>query len=206
MKNVARLFTQPTTDEMEPFRLGMLFLSSGNVVACDPLTSPEMKPFAKTVQPGKYAVNLYSDPGEGGIAYAELKISDEHVVKWEMAVKEGQDITTLKEGEIFGYPVDTGLGSFMGADTAKLIDKHDRELQQKLGDKYVSYYDDYFEDLMDSEETGDNFIAQPYPELENNFAVFTSGYGDGFYATYVGLDKNDLPVKFITEFVSIEEG
>lgn len=202
MKNVARLFTQPTTGEMEPFLLGMLFLSSGNVVACDPLTSTDIaKPFTKTVQPGKYAVNLYADASEGGTAYAELKISDEPVVKWEMAVREGQDITTLKEGEIFGYPVDTGLGSFMDADTAKLIEKHDKELQQKLGDKYVSYYDDYFEDLMDSEETGDCFIAQPYPELGNNFAVFTSGYGDGWYATYVGLDKNDSPVKFITKFI-----
>ena len=32
---------------------------------------------------------------------------------WELAVLPGQDTATLKDGEIFGYPVDAGLGCYM---------------------------------------------------------------------------------------------
>jgi hypothetical protein len=82
---------------------------------------------------------------------------------------------------------------------------HDADLQAELGDSYISYYDNYVDDLLYRAEANYLYCTlQPYANQENNVAVFHSGYGDGVYATYVGLAEHNQPVKFITEF--IDEG
>lgn len=186
---------------------GGLWLPTGHVVACDPLAYFNPQPFTRTCPPGCYSVFLHLLPGEDRIAYAELQLGPAAVVRWEMAVMAGQDPATLAANEIFGYPVSAGLGCFMDATTVALLDQHDADLQAQFGDDYVSYYDDYMaEQLEDGDFAGhEHCLLQPYPDQDNNVAVFQSGYGDGFYATYVGLDAAGQPVKFVTEFIEARD-
>ena len=184
-----------------------LWLPTGHIVVCDPLAYSNPQPFTRACPSGRYSVFLHLLPTESLIAYAELRLSTAAVARWEMAVTADQDPGTLATGEIFGYPVSAGLGCFMDATTVPLLDQHDADLQAQLGDEYSSYFDDYVDDeLYNPEQSGhEHCLLQPYADQENNVAVFRSGYGDGFYATYVGLDAAGQPVKFVTEFIDAED-
>lgn len=170
---------------------------------CDPLVYFDPQSFTRTCPPGRYSVYLHLLPTEGRIAYAELRLSTVAVARWEMAVTAEQDLATLAADEIFGYPVSAGVGCFMDVATVALLDRHDADLQARLGDDYISYYDDYVADHLENDAMAghEHCLLQPYPDQENNAAVFQSCYGDGFYATYVGLDAAGQPVKFVTEFI-----
>ena len=205
MTALARLFSSAASPlgGLRTLALPGLWLPTGRLVACDPLAYFNPQPFTRACLPGRYAVFLHLLPAEGRVAYAELRLGTAEVARWEMAVTPGQDPATLAAGEIFGYPVSAGLGCFMDATTVALLDQHDADLQARLGDDYISYYDDYLAEHLDNAALAghEHCLLQPYADQKNNVAVFQSGYGDGFYATYVGLDAADQPVKFVTEFI-----
>jgi hypothetical protein len=104
-----------------------------------------------------------------------------------MATRAGQDASTLKEGYIFGYPVDTGIGCFMDVDAAAA-------LQRKYDED-----PDYFEYLLDDFHADDLNIPLN-PATGANVIFFSSGWGDGFYASYWGYDAEDTIVCLITDF------
>ena len=209
MNTLARFFASAAgpADGLRTVELPGLWLPTGRVVACDPLAYFNPQPFTRPCPPGRYAVLLHLLPAEGRIAYAELQLRSEAVVRWEMAVTAGQDLATLATGEIFGYPVSAGLGCFMDATTVALLDRHDADLQAQLGDDYISYYDDFVADELENKAFAghEHCLLQPYADHDNNVAVFQSGYGDGFYPTYVGLNAAGQPVKFVTEFIDVAD-
>ncbi|MBN9080499.1 MAG: hypothetical protein BGP04_19715 [Rhizobiales bacterium 62-17] len=182
--------------KIEPIALGDVELPSGQVVAADPLVQPERPAFARKVPPGRYPVTLYK--AQYRIALAGLRFAPGKVVRWEMATIPGQDLATLKADEIYGYGVDAGLGCFMDAGANLAIEK--REAQQKAQARnYSNYYDDVLaEDLA---ANGDTYVMhRPLPDSPLNIAVFQSGWGDGFYASYWGLDAENKPLVLVTDF------
>lgn len=208
MTTLSRLFSSAAeagpVSGLRTLELPGLWLPTGQLVACDPLAYSDPQPFTHVCPPGCYSVYLHLLPTESRIAYAELRLSVANVARWEMAVTAGQDPATLAADEIFGYPVSAGTGCFMDYSTVALLDQHDADLQAQLGDDYISYFDNYVDDELytSADCSGDEHcLLQPYPDQPNNVAVFLSGYGDGFYATYVGLDAAGQPVKFVTEFI-----
>jgi hypothetical protein len=207
MTTLERLFSAEAgpISGLRTLELPGLWLPTGRVVACDPLAYFNPQPFTRACPPGRYSVFLHLLPEEGRIAYAELRLSPAAVARWEMAVVAGQDPATLVADEIFGYPVSAGLGCFMDATTVALLDQHDADLQTQLGDDYISYYDDYMAEQLENDAFAghEHCLLQPYADQPNNVAVCQSGYGDGFYATYLGLDAAGQPVKFVTEFIAV---
>lgn len=183
---------------------GTLHLSSGKIVACDPLADPNENAFTQTVPPGDYPCELhYNDDGRPMLAC--LRFSDAPVAEWRIAAWEGQDPSTLKENEIFGYPVDAGMGCFMDADTAKLYFQLEAELNEKIRkekgpDAYANLYDDLVDPAMAESGDYDFLDLHPYADKPGNILMFTSGWGDGFYASYWGYDANGKPVALVTDF------
>lgn len=173
----------------QPF--GDLILTSGQVVACDPLVFPETSQFVKKLSPGRYPVVAsiaeLTKPDDRRVAYVLLRLDEQEPIRWEMATRPGQDSSTLKEGTIFGYPVDAGLGCFMDADAAPaLIKRLDEET--------------YPEDLF-NEVTGDSMVNLLLDAATGaNCIAFTSGWGDGFYASYWGYDAEDNITCLVTDF------
>jgi len=189
-----------------PCKVGELVLSSGELVACDPLVEPEMPPFKIKLNPGIYPVILsisYNEnlANEPVIAFATLYISGKTPNRWKMGTRLDEDLSTLPPDKIFGYDVDAGLGCFMDAEVAQIIDT---ELTEK------EFMDSLGQDLLDAIEQNEkqhrhswiNFIINRYTGA--NVIAFRSGFGDGSYATYFGYDEENNIVNVTTDFNCFE--
>lgn len=179
--------------------LGELVVISGYVVVCDPLALPDIAPLANPVPPGHYPVILSVAElpnGDQRVAYALLRLSEHPAMRWELAVPQGQTLSALKAGEIFGYPVDAGTGCFMDADALRALLA--RPIQMGTGyvesDELLDTLDKTavptwsWANLVLDDATGANIIA------------FSSGWGDGFYPSYWGYDATDQRVALVTDF------
>lgn len=178
--------------------MGLLELPTGEIVASDPLADPDRPAFARKVAPGRYPVALYMFMDRPALAM--LRLAPGNPVKWEIATTPGQDAATLKDDEIFGYPVDAGTGSFRDTSALALMDERQKR-EEAAGAKDFNYYDDVL-----ASEYDEYVMHRPIPENPVNVAVFHSGWGDGFYASYWGLDASDKPLVLMTDFQTLENG
>lgn len=186
---------------------GDLLLPSGQVAACDPFFSPELEhavPFTITVTPGRYPVELCmagwtKDSDLGGpavpnrIAAAKLVISRVPPARWEMALVGSQRAEDLADDRFYGYGVDTATGCFMDFGSVPVL----RELVEE------AVADDFGDNPLYNalEETA---WAEPVNLTTSdgtaNIVAFMSGPGDGRYPTWIGYDKKERPVCFVTDF------
>ena len=172
--------------------IGKLKVASGRIIACDPMHIDEYgKPFTQIFPLGEYPVQLsiakFDD--KETIAFARINFSDEAVVKWEFALLQGQDQIPLAREKMHGYSVDAGVGVFI-----------DEESKQALDFKTTVYDTDglvYQE--MDKHYRKDWRYAM-YSFGNHNLAAFSSGEGDGYYATYIGFDASGTPCRLLTDF------
>ncbi|MCY1096812.1 DUF4241 domain-containing protein [Bacillus safensis] len=96
-------------------------MTSGHIVACDPFVSEGDQLFTRKVAQGKYPILLVVkrlESGDDCVVYALIKFTNEQAIEWEIATRAGQELNQLKEDEIFGYGVNTGMGCFMEAEAA----------------------------------------------------------------------------------------
>ncbi|MBB6488309.1 DUF4241 domain-containing protein [Rhizobium lusitanum] len=178
-------------------RIGKVELTSGRIVASDPLVGPDRAPLARTVSPGDYPVTLYQ--AFGRIAAASLRFAEGKPTRWELAVIPGQDINSLKGDEFFGYPVDAGLGCYMDADTYAMIREREKQVQTEKSSSDINYYDDVLASELEP-NNNDYALHRPISGKRGNVAVFSSGWGDGFYPVFWGLDASGRPLVLFTDF------
>jgi len=194
-----------TVNEYEPdLFIANLHISTGKIIACDPLVDSAAQPFSQIVPVGDFPVSVYYDDYDAH-ALAVLRFSDNDIVRWQMATTAQQDLATLKEGHIFGYPVDAGMGCFTDEAGFNLIQRHESELSAQLGDKFISYYDDVIDEQMMKNDNFETLNLRPYTDNPHNCVIFTSGCGDGFYASYWGYDEAGKVVCLVTDFCLLEE-
>jgi hypothetical protein len=173
-------------------------VTSGRIVA-DPFAQPDRPALARTVAPGRYAVTLYQ--AFGRIAAASMRFAEGKPDRWELAVL--ADPATLKDGEIFGYPVDTGFGCYMDADTLDLIGEREGQAQAQKPDSDVNYYDDVLASDLEVNK-GIYALHRPVAGKKGNVVVFWSGWGDGSYPVFWGLDKDGHALVLLTDFSVVE--
>lgn len=176
--------------QLERRTLGMLRVPSGTLVAADPFM--DKKPFTRTVSPGAYPVDVliawvpsHYIPGKRAetCAFARVVFGPGRVQRWELAVTPGEDPTTLAHGRTFGYVVDSGTGCFAdGALFTRMVD--DRAVAADFDHQLRRSYPSF---IHHAAEDGDLF-------------GFTSGCGDGTYASWFGLDAQGAPVCLVTDF------
>jgi hypothetical protein len=176
------------------YTLGQLSLPSGKIVAADGFILFDAVPFTRSVKPGSYpltvAVALLGN--DQRIAFAQLRFSDHRIAKWEMAVTPGQDLSKLNADETYGYPVDSGTGSFA-----------DPGAQEVLGGPDASKLtDEAMEEMKKVYEPTRDWVVIDTPK--GSAALFSSGWGDGGYASYFGLDDQGEPVALVTDFQVID--
>jgi Protein of unknown function (DUF4241) len=183
--------------------LGTLKLPTGKIVTADVLVNPDRPPLLQSVAPGEYPVTLYRlTGGDPRIAMAELRIAEGNPVSWELAVLPGQDVSTLKGKEFFGFPVDAGVGAFYDHSALQAMD-----LRESLEKGKNARYSNYYDDVLSLEMTGDRESAElhiPLADGKVNVAVFSSGWGDGYYPSFWGLDKSGKPVMLVIDFYVAE--
>jgi hypothetical protein len=173
---------------------GEVVLPTGRLVASDAFIVDSL-PFTTTVPPGRHPVSVLRVDFAGGdrrVAAAMVRVASEEPVRWELALVEGQDPSVLGPGEFFGYSVDAGTGSFTSPEaTARLKDP--------------ATYETYSQALLAGMNPGGGVFPGSFTvEVDlgsgANVVAFSSGFGDGAYASYVGLDRQGRPAVVVTDF------
>ena len=183
--------------------LGDLDIETGCIVATDPLVDPERRAFSRVVDPGTYPVTLYR--ARDRVALAELRFAEGRAQSWVLALLPGQDPRALKPDEVFGYPVDAGLGSFMDVAGQAAFLTRERRARRRLGLSYSDAYTDMLKEPLDR-AGGVALLYEPIEDDTGAVAIFQSGWGDGVYPSYWGLDALGRPILLVTDFGVLERG
>ncbi len=160
---------------------GKLNLPSGRLVAADPSSLDYgEEPFLVTVEPGTYPVTISlatftDDPGHTRVAAARLDITDRRPVRWELALRDDQDLLDLGYGEFFGFGVDAGLACFVDEDNREPLSAEWESLELR---------DPRFANVA----AGD-------------MVAWSSGWGDGAYPTWVGRAPSGQITTFIADML-----
>lgn len=207
LKNIAQLFTKNFIENplIESFDAGKIHLPTGRIVACDPLITNDMKDFKIHFPQGEFPVLIHKERDSNCIAYAEIIFSNDEIIDWKIATTEDQNVEELKDEEIFGYPVESGMGCFMDFETQDDLNHLENTLFQRKGDDFRGIYEEFFhQHFFDKNGAIDQFaFMKPIAEKDGTIFAFETGYGEGFYASYIGFGNENQPVKLITEFIEI---
>ncbi|MET0623467.1 MAG: DUF4241 domain-containing protein [Pyrinomonadaceae bacterium] len=206
LPDFSKLFAEGTEVSTEIGRVllhvkpaGDLTVTSGRVVACDPLVSPDVEPFDRRVPAGKFPVLLsvaHFEDNDRRVAAAMLRFAERAPASWELALRPGEELSALSEGEVYGYPVDSDTGCFMDAETARLV--LSGVVEGEFADAIIVEMDKTYEDTWSwaNVELG--------AEAGRSVVAFSTGVGDGLYASYFGLDEDGEVVCLVTDFSLFE--
>ncbi|WP_417430654.1 DUF4241 domain-containing protein [Halpernia sp.] len=207
LENLTKLFSKNLADNIliDTYEAGELHISSGEIIACDPLITNDKAPFLIKFPNGNFPVLIHKEKESNCIAYVEITFSKNKIEKWELALCENQNLKDLKEGEIFGYPVKSGMGCFMDAKTQECLNHLETRLYHRKGADFMGIYEEFFHpSFYDSSGIFNQFAILKPDEVEpENMIAFETGYGEGFYGTYIAFDENNKPVKIISEFIEM---
>jgi hypothetical protein len=103
--------------------------------------------------------------------------------------RRGRRSRTSSQARSSGYGVDAGTGWFADVATLRAFD----ECGEDASDELMAAMDRTYENTwswadVNCGDSGENIIA------------FSSGYGDGLYASFWGLDEEGAPVCLVTDF------
>jgi hypothetical protein len=220
-----RLETRYGDVTVEVKTVGELCISTGRVVACDPgCLWDKPIPFKRSIPIGRYPVRVslvYSSNGVPEIALASLWVGSTTPIRFEIAMRDRDDVRTLKQGHIFGHGVDSGTSSFMDLATAKALyrrrDRSDYDLfMDYLGGKLkrdsgslrgwalIDVKAKLFERAPSGSGLGRRL--RKWTDIDCDLKsdlhliAFSSGAGDGFYASYWGYGDNGEVACLVTDF------
>ena len=205
--NLAKLFSENLADNIliDTYEAQDLHISSGQLIACDPVITNDKKPFLTKFPTGDFPVLIHKEKESNCIAYVEVTFSKHKIENWELALCQDQNVKDLVEGEIFGYPGKSGMGSLMDIETQVALNNLETTLYRRKGDDYMGIYEEFFHpNFFDTDGIINQFATlKPNEEELENLIAFETGYGEGFYASYIGLDNQKKPVKIISEFIEM---
>jgi hypothetical protein len=172
--------------------VGDLALPSGQLVACDPFVQPEKLPFNLSLPAGTVPVvlSIAHLKTDQRVAFAVVYFSKTLPEEWEMMIVGDQDPSTLKEDEFFGYGVDAGTGCFM--------DKSARQSLTQRMNEQQTFYEVLMAEMDKTQINTWSWLDMKFGD--GNLIAFSSGYGDGLYATYAGRDSNGHVSVVVTDF------
>ena len=206
---------------------GELLITSGSVVACDPywLNTAPLE-YATKVPLGRFPVFVsiaeFASPREERVACAKLRFNTLDVVRWEMAMLRGQDVSALEPEEEYCYGVDAGTGCFVDMAVVEWLFEQTgvsdlelwRGLPASMADRpgeratLIKAVSTYFETEVDARlyATWPSSYPPLYAEVilndetGGNLVLFTSGWGDGCYVSYFGYAADGSLACLVTDF------
>lgn len=200
--------------------IGVCDLPSGKVLVCDPfvyLADRNEKPYFQTVPKGIYQTEICvikpDEEGDGArYAAVRLRFSNKKPIQFYEALIGNENLKELEEEEglYFGFGVDGGLGCIC-----------DEVVHQAFCDWTENWYkehpegnqyNDYFATLFAESyklhpefqcEYGD-WINWQIPDTQYHIPIFQSGFGDGIYPVYWGIDDAGEICQLVIHFIDIE--
>ncbi|GAA1686163.1 DUF4241 domain-containing protein [Glycomyces endophyticus] len=184
---------------VEVHELAPARLPSGRLLASDGYPTQDDEPFDLTVPPGEYPMYAWvAVQHKRGKEYErrnvalELRIGANPTVSWEMATAAGERVEDLEDEDgYFGFPVDSGRATITDLQTCEALWQWEFSRVEEV------------------------FIPKPLPERPvpglvsavvdpatgGNLTVVGSGWGDGFYPTFVGRDADGAVTRFVVDFM-----
>lgn len=172
----------------QTINIGKIKIESGNIIACDPSFMYDGSVFTDKFPIGDFKVQLAVakiPENNNRVAFSRILFSNNPVCKWVYATRKGEKKVPINDTTLYCFSVDGGMGLY--------IDKIAR-------DKFITY---------DQSEFKKVFIDEMYKEgnsygfIHNfetyNLATFSTGYGDGCYGSFIGLDKNNKICKLVSD-------
>ena len=176
--------------------MGLLPVAVDRIIACDPLFyTGQEQTFASTFPTGEFPVELSIAriADDERIGFARILFSTAAPGRWEMAGIEGDDVAALEPDRIVGYSADAGTGCFMDAKSAEAF------LAFGGG---INEIEENMTQITDGmEKTYQNTRSWLMWEKDGcGSAMFSAGWGDGYYASYIGYDGDDKICRLVTDF------
>lgn len=176
--------------------LGTIPLDDGSLIACDPyVAGPDEEPFSRRLTPGDHdvilaAATMASDHRRN---VATLLTGTLRTIRrWELGLQADQRLADLEgDEEFFGYPVDAGTGCFASPTAFRMTSTVLAEDGGRLEDPLSEALEDSSHDAV---------VGQAAPGAPA-VAVFSSGWGDGAYPTWFGIDGDDEVSIVVTDFL-----
>ena len=190
-------------------QIGELILTSGRIVACDPLIVPETRyPLKKTVAPGHYPVIVsvadFQPIGNSRFACAMLQFSDVPAVRWEAALVNEPGVSQTDDQTCYG--VDSGTGCFVDCDAAEILKNlGSLEVVDPEKDEFVMFCNRVIAE-MEKNSFGDYPLLAGWANMRvsdytgANIIAFSSGWGDGSYPSFWGYDASENLTSLVTDF------
>jgi uncharacterized protein DUF4241 len=175
---------------------GDLALPTGRVVAADVFFFDTI-PFTRWLPSGMHPVFVLhaTAPTFGDrIAAAMIRVGSGVPVRWEPALTPGQDPSRLESDGFFGYGVDSGTGCFASAEALAELMRHGSPAAETYADRVQAAM---FPSKIDIRPTADIPVGDG---TGLNVVAFSSGWGDGGYPSYFGLDAAGKPLVLLTNF------
>ncbi|WP_343717399.1 DUF4241 domain-containing protein [Inquilinus sp.] len=192
----ARISTNGKPVEFSTVVAGDIEIPSGRIVVCDPFACEPGIPFTKAVPTGRFPVQLAvtrTPSGEQRVAYARILFSARPAVRWEMALPPGESLDGSQTDYNFGFPVENGTGSFMDAAVQGpyLAAAADPSTKRQLTAALNAH-----------QTSGVTWLVRPFGP--GSVAMFSTGFGDGYYISYFGLDDAGRIVSLTADLGVIE--
>lgn len=167
---------------METAKWGILVTPTGRLVVCDPIMGPgRVKPFKRTVEPGKYPVDIAWD-GSATCAM-RVRFSRRKPVCWEPALRVGERSSkNTAEPPCFG--VDSGMAGVFDSKAARIASQ-DEAWSHRIDTSHSLELD---------------------PKSGAGMVWCFSGHGDGGYPSYWGLDRSGQIASLVLDFLVLVEG
>ncbi len=184
---------------IEKIQAGKLKLSTGRIIAADPILMYDDESYSESVKPGTYDVYIYVGKTENRkkqTVAAELRFSEDNPVKWEMALLKGESSRGFAHDEFMGYEVENGLGCFMDESVMGILDvmsEDELDKFEKNVRKEVRKNECSCAEIIIDKKNGSNIV------------IFASGWNNGTFPTYYGFDKNNKLARLVTDFMVIEK-
>jgi len=187
-------------------RIGDLLLPTGELVACDPFVFSDGKPFSQLFPRGVFPVilSIAQIATDQRVAFATVKFRETPPVAWEMLTIGDQDISKRKDGKLFGYSVDAATGCFMDQSAERALDDLMAEQDMLFFETVTAEKEqETFFDTMTAEMDKTYRPTWSWLDMsfgDTNLIAFSSGYGDGLYATYAGFGSDGAVSVAVTDF------
>ena len=189
---------------MAVIEIGPCSLPSGKILVRDPLVylaACEEKPYFIAAPAGTYMTDIcVVKPDKSGdcsrYAAVRLKFTEKRPIYFYEALIGHENLDDLEDGEYFGFVVDAGLGCICDevlhqavCDWSEQWDKDNPD-----GNQYYDYFAALFAESYKAhpefQREGGDFLNRQIPGTEYHLPIFQSGFGDGVYPVYWGMDEN----------------
>ena len=176
--------------------IGKINIESGKIIACDPILMHDAISFSQVFPKGEFPIHLSIAKfnGDERVAFSRILFSNKPVAKWEFALRGDEKQLPIFGQKMHSYSVDGGIGLF--------IDERGNAFFNELYKRNSNIWEDVFNKEMDK-NSHSSWQYVLYNFEGHNLASFSTGVGDGHYATYVGYDEQGSICRLLTDFALI---